>query len=231
MTRRWVPARPDADRHPGRGDGEPIAPGAVAQPVSVASSVAYVAAGWWIWQRRAASPAPGLTGAFAVVVAANGLGSMAFHGPGDRLSRAVHDGALCAALAFPATLGPDPVTPTSAEVRTWRTATAAALGAASAVAAPRSVNAVSGLFGGTAVTRHVISRRRSATPLGGLAACLVLGSAANAVGRHAVDPGTARASVGARLGHSAWHVATALAAVVWADAVLGTGSGPGARRG
>jgi hypothetical protein len=87
---------PPSQTHPGRADGEPVRVGLVGQPLSTISCVAYLVAGWWLWRRRGRCAKPVLAGAYAVATAANGLGGIAFHGPGDRLSRAMHDTALCA---------------------------------------------------------------------------------------------------------------------------------------
>jgi hypothetical protein len=82
--------------HPGRHDGEPLREGLVAQPLSAGSSLAYVAAGLWLWHRSSTTSRPGLSHALAGSIAANGVAGIGFHGPGDRVSHALHDAALAA---------------------------------------------------------------------------------------------------------------------------------------
>jgi hypothetical protein len=98
--------RPEPFRHPGAADGEPVGPHLVAQPLSAAASAAYLGAGWVIWKGRHLDDDPVGAACFAAAVAANGLGGVAFHGPGDPLSRWVHDTALCATLAAQAARRP-----------------------------------------------------------------------------------------------------------------------------
>jgi hypothetical protein len=93
-TRLFAAHRPGI--HPGRHDGEPLRGGLVAQPLSTGSSLAYVAAGVWLWHRSSTTSRPGLAHALAGSIAANGVAGIGFHGPGDRFSHALHDAALAA---------------------------------------------------------------------------------------------------------------------------------------
>jgi hypothetical protein len=70
----------------GAGDCERLHDGLVAQPVNTASALAYVAVGAWLLGRR--RPLAGLA------VAAAGVGSVDFHGPGSPAARWLHDGSL-----------------------------------------------------------------------------------------------------------------------------------------
>lgn len=84
--------------HVACGDCERIRPGRVGQPANTLTSLAFAAAAVpvWRWSRR-----PGRR-AWAVVAAASafeGLGSVAYHGPGGRFSKWVHDAGLVALLA------------------------------------------------------------------------------------------------------------------------------------
>ncbi|MBK5224838.1 MAG: hypothetical protein JJE52_18580 [Acidimicrobiia bacterium] len=82
--------------HVAASDCERIRPGLIAQPANTASSLAFVLAarpmhrraeGRWAWR------------VVAVATAAVGIGSVAYHGPGGRFSKLVHDGAIVALVA------------------------------------------------------------------------------------------------------------------------------------
>ena len=93
-----------AAQHIARSDCERIRPGLLAQPVNTVSSLAYCAVGAWIWHRSQPEPTAGwrVVAAASVVV---GLGSAAYHGPGGRGSRILHDTSNVAlALAVAANL-------------------------------------------------------------------------------------------------------------------------------
>ncbi len=94
---RW--RRPDAE-HPAAGDGERLHPGLIAQPVNTVSSAAYLLAAARI---RPGTGASATGTAMCLALAANGLGSMGFHGPGDRFSHALHNLSLAALVAIAAT--------------------------------------------------------------------------------------------------------------------------------
>ncbi|MEY2473911.1 MAG: hypothetical protein QOK28_3240 [Actinomycetota bacterium] len=87
-----------ARRHVAEGDCERIRPGLIGQPANTASSLAFVAAAVPIWRN-----ATGRRKAWRWVAAAlafEGVGSVAYHGPGGRASKFVHDaGLLAIALA------------------------------------------------------------------------------------------------------------------------------------
>ncbi len=76
----------------GTGDCERLHDGLVAQPVNTASALAYVAVGAWLVGRR--RPWIGLA------VAAAGIGSVDYHGPGSPAARLLHDGGLYAVVGF-----------------------------------------------------------------------------------------------------------------------------------
>lgn len=96
---------PDAE-HPGRGDGEALRAGWIAQPICAASSSALLIGA--VVLERDARRAAAVGGAdpvdlptrraLAVALAGNALGSFGFHGPGDRVSRALHDVSLWAVV-------------------------------------------------------------------------------------------------------------------------------------
>jgi len=91
----------------GAGDCERLHGGLVAQPVNTASALAYVAVGAWLVGRGLRSGAAGPpsqrrpgTVAFGVAVAAAGIGSVDYHGPGSPAARLLHDGGLYAVVGF-----------------------------------------------------------------------------------------------------------------------------------
>jgi hypothetical protein len=91
----------------GAGDCERLHDGLIAQPVNTASALAYVAVGAWLIGRglrlgaagRSSSGQP-RTVAFGVAVAAAGIGSVDYHGPGSPAARLLHDGGLYAVVGL-----------------------------------------------------------------------------------------------------------------------------------
>jgi hypothetical protein len=75
--------------HAALGDCERVRPGLVGQPVNTVTSAAYLVAGGWVWRRRARRRT-----LWAGALALAGIGSIAYHGPGTRAGKALHDGAL-----------------------------------------------------------------------------------------------------------------------------------------
>ena len=81
----------------GAGDCERLHDGLVAQPVNTASALAYVAVGAWLIGRRSGEPqggAPVRRVVFGLAVAAAGVGSADYHGPGSPAAGLLHDGGL-----------------------------------------------------------------------------------------------------------------------------------------
>jgi hypothetical protein len=85
-------------RHVAEGDCEAIRPGLVGQPANTVSSLAFVAAAVPIARAARRRGRPAWT-AVAVATAVEGLGSVAYHGPGGRWARRLHDGGLVALVA------------------------------------------------------------------------------------------------------------------------------------
>jgi hypothetical protein len=83
----------------GAGDCERLHDGLVAQPVNTASAVALVAVGAWL-AGRGRRRDQGRTVAFGLAVAAAGIGSVDYHGPGSPAARLLHDGGLYAVAGF-----------------------------------------------------------------------------------------------------------------------------------
>jgi hypothetical protein len=91
----------------GAGDCERLHDGLIAQPVNTASALAYVAVGAWLVGRGLRAGAAGRPGqgrlgtvAFGVAVAAAGIGSVDYHGPGSPAARLLHDGGLYAVVGL-----------------------------------------------------------------------------------------------------------------------------------
>jgi hypothetical protein len=84
---RKAPVR-SSEAHVAVSDCERIRPGLIAQPVNTASSGAYCAAGAWLLCRRPQSRGRRTLGLAAIGA---GVGSVAYHGPGGRAARLVHD--------------------------------------------------------------------------------------------------------------------------------------------
>jgi hypothetical protein len=76
----------------GAGDCERLHDGLIAQPVNTASALAYVAVGAWLIGRRRVG--------FGLAVAAAGIGSVDYHGPGSPAARLLHDGGLYAVVGL-----------------------------------------------------------------------------------------------------------------------------------
>jgi hypothetical protein len=83
----------------GAGDCERLHVGLVAQPVNTASALAYVAVGAWLAGRGARQDRGNMV-AFGLAVAAAGVGSVDYHGPGSPAARLLHDGGLYAVVGF-----------------------------------------------------------------------------------------------------------------------------------
>jgi hypothetical protein len=76
----------------GAGDCERLHDGLIAQPVNTASALALVAVGAWLIGRHRTW--------FGVAVAAAGVSSVDYHGPGSPTARLLHDGALYVVVGF-----------------------------------------------------------------------------------------------------------------------------------
>ena len=77
----------------GAGDCERLHDGLIAQPVNTVSALAYVAVGAWL-AGRGRRRDQGVMVAFGLAVAAAGVGSVDYHGPGSPAARLLHDGSL-----------------------------------------------------------------------------------------------------------------------------------------
>lgn len=111
-----------ATPHVAASDCERIRPGLVGQPANTLSSLAFVAAAVPIARRARAARSAAWT-AVAASAAVEGLGSVAYHGPGGRSAKALHDAGL---VALVTTMGIARLTEQPRQLRPG----AAALGAA-----------------------------------------------------------------------------------------------------
>ena len=211
----------------GASDCERLRDGLVAQPVNTASAAAYLLAGAWLAGRAlpARTPERRERLAFGLVVAAVGVGSVDFHGPGSPAARWLHDAALCAALSFVAVH--DLAVLSRSRIRALPAAAASAgaggvllalfpwvggaltAGLGALLAGSEAALARGGLRAGWSPRRRIAYRA-------GLAA-LAAGAAAWTLGRTGgplCDPDSPLQ------GHAAWHLLSAAALAAWGLAEL-----------
>jgi hypothetical protein len=185
--------------HPAAGDCERIRPGPIAQPVNAASSLAFVAASAWLWRRlsRGGAEVGPDASLYCGLLAANGIGGVAFHGPGDRASHWLHDTALVGTLASMA-LGH----------AGWAAGATGVAGLGLAVR-PTATNAAS-VVGTVLVAGAEARRGRRPSPRAG--ALLLAAAAVNVVSR---TGGRCCRPASRWQGHALWHVLTAMALAEW----------------
>jgi len=209
-----MPARPL-----GGSDCECVHDGWLAQPVNALSSLAYTAAGVALavrGRRRHARPRdhediPDWLGVYALVTAANGVGGLAYHGPGGPVSRWLHDAALLATEAVVITV--EAAEATGSELNRHHVTVAAAAGAALAMI-PAVSGPAQGALGLSAAAADVTAgiRGEGHPRRAPLAAIWITAAAVNATTRTGAPlcrPGSALQ------GHAAWHALTALALWWW----------------
>lgn len=212
--------------HPGAGDCETLRPGVIAQPVNAATSLAYLAAGVDLLIRSGRAAEPSTLGpVFGGLLVANGAGGLAFHGPGTRSAKWLHDVALTGTLTFIALH--DAAVLIEIPGRHQLAASAiAVVGLGAALAArPGGVNHASVIAGATAAglelavaatapTRghpHLRHARRRAAWL--LATASIVGVLSR-TGRPLCRPDSLVQ------GHGVWHVLTAAALGAWAQPLV-----------
>lgn len=201
---RAVVQRPQPAAHPGAGDCEAIRSGWLAQPVNAASCVSFLVAGGWLWRRLRAGGATSPEAAlYCGLVAANGVGGIAFHGPGDRASHWLHDTALVGTLAA------------MAASRAPVGAAATALAGVGLAVRPSATNVASVV--GTALATGA-EARRGRRPRARTGLLLLAAAAVNAVSRTGGPCCRPRSRL---QGHAAWHLLTAAALADWGLATFG----------
>ncbi len=206
----------------GAGDCERLRDGLVAQPVNTASALAYLLAAAWLARqgaRRDAAPRREAL-AFGLAVAAAGVGSVDFHGPGSPAARWLHDAGLCAAVSFVAVHDLARLAGARRRVVPAWAATAGAGGVLLGLA-PRAGGAVAGALGLLVAAGEVaVARRGPRRPPGAYRAgvvALAVGAACWWLGRTGgplCDPDSPLQ------GHAAWHLLTAFALAAWGYATL-----------
>jgi hypothetical protein len=210
------------------GDCERVLPGLIGQPANAVSAVAYLLAGGWLLVRVCRKQAaPRRYWWLAAAVAANGVGSGLYHGPGWPGSRWCHD---VAAIAVPVLIAADGL----GGIRGWddRTITRVGLGAVAVVAAAGvgpATNLTFLMAVGAAVLAEVAvaGRRPVPPPADGLAevdratgrrsrgimlAALAVGMTAYLLGR---TGGPLCRPDSLLQPHALWHLLTAVAMAAW----------------
>jgi hypothetical protein len=131
-------------------DCERIRAGPVGQPVNAASSLAYLGAGADLIARGRRAPAGRRAWlvAYGAATAANGIGGVAYHGPGGVVSRWLHDSALLATLGLMALADAERL---AGDEGWYRGSLAVVAGAGALAAVPRVSSAAQAAAGGMLV--------------------------------------------------------------------------------
>lgn len=200
-------------------DCECIHDGVITQPVNTVTSLAYVVAGAALARRarRAGGDRP-FAGPVAGALVLNGLGSVAYHGPGGRAGKWLHDTGLVAMTATLAVAGLARVF--GWEHRRARVADAAVVAAGGALLAlrPGSELAIVAPLGVVAVGHEIVRPSRH----GGtrrLVGGLLLAGGAVVQARSRTGQPWCRPE-GPFHGHGLWHVLSAAGLYLVADAAL-----------
>lgn len=192
--------------HPAAGDCEHLRSGPIAQPVNAASCVAFLAAGGWLWRRlrRQGSTSPEAA-LYCGLVAANGVGGIAFHGPGDRASHWLHDTALVGTFAAMA-------------ASTAPVIAAATVASGIGLAVRPDATNVASVVGTAFVAGAEVRRGRRPSARTGVV--LLVAAAVNAVSRTGGPCCRPRSMF---QGHALWHVLNAVALADWGRTAFGSG--------
>lgn len=213
--------RPSAVGDPplGAADCERIRGGRVGQPANATSAAWLALSGAWIaWRHRHHEHAL-LVGA---VVAAAGVGSVAYHGPGGRLSGWAHDATIAAMLGVITLEDVVEVRPDLAAVATSVYAVATTVTSVVLAVRPDAIRTVSALFAGSALVAEISARRLARGDAGRahrVAEGLMAGALAAYVAGRTGAP-TCRPDSWIQP-HGLWHTLTGAAMAAWADACLG----------
>jgi hypothetical protein len=205
----------------GAADCELIRSGHIGQPANALSAAWLTASGGWIAWRHRHHDHAALVGA---VVAAAGIGSVAYHGPGGRLSGWTHDATIAAMLGVIGLEDVIEVRPDLAPVATTVYASATAAAGLVLAVRPDTVRAVSALLAGTACVAEVSARRLARGEAGRahrLAEALMAGALLAYVAGRTGAP-TCRPDSWIQP-HGLWHTLSGAAMAAWADACLGEG--------
>ncbi len=195
-------------------DCETCRDGWVSQPVNTISSLAYVVTGALLARDARALPPAERTAtvALAGAVAAAGVGSVLYHGPGGRASRWAHDASLVAASGL---LAQRDLAAVADRPPPGPVALAAVPVAATLACTPRTSAAAQAVTGAMAVGAAVARRVQEADAAppsaprahSALGATWLLGAAAHVLGRSGGPLCRPDSPVQA---HAAWHVLSAV---------------------
>ena len=203
-------------------DCERVRPGLISQPVNAATSLSYVVAGLVVAARgrsvRRAGGDASVAGPVAGALVLNGVGSVAYHGPGGRSGKWLHDTGLVAVNATLAVAG-------VARLRRWqpgrvRAADAALVAGAAGVLAvrPGAELALVAPLAAVAIGQELIRPSRQ----GGVrrvAGGLVLAAGAVVQARSRTGGPWCRPD-GPFHGHGLWHVLSAVGLTLVVDGAL-----------
>ena len=209
----------------GASDCEELGSGLIAQPFNTATSLAYVVAGAWIILRRRAWHLDPSATVFGVLVAACGVGSVAYHAAANAPGRWLHDLSIVVALAFIAGWHLALLRRDGAASAGWvATGTAVValvvMGVVLAIE-PDATNGVVAVLVAVALVAYVIRRIRTRTrpawsdlPFVALAAAAAVAFVLGRTSSPVCDEDSIFQF------HGLWHIATAALALVWARAAL-----------
>jgi hypothetical protein len=160
---------------------------------------------------------------FAGTVAANGVGGLLFHGPAWPGSAWVHDVAIVAPLVFVVLFDVSSLRPLSDVQFLGAGAVVLAVVGMVLAGVPQAANAVSAVLAALALGTELVSAgpryafRRSRQAYAILIAALVIGAAANVLGR---TGGPLCAEESPAQGHALWHFGMAVALGAWGVAAF-----------
>ncbi|MBW3605652.1 MAG: hypothetical protein KY460_12240 [Actinobacteria bacterium] len=190
----------------------------IAQPANTLSAGTLALSGLWIARRNRQHRHARLVGA---VVAAAGLGSVAYHGPGGRAAGWAHDATIAAMLGVITLEDVREVRPDLSGATTVVYASAVAGVGALLAVRPHTVRQVTALLAGAAVGAEISARRlargdtrrahRTAEAL--MAAALAAYAAGRTESRACRPDSWIQA-------HGLWHTLSGAAMAAWADAAL-----------
>jgi len=203
-------------------DCERIRPGLITQPVNTATSLAYVVAGGAVAirarQAQRAGHGVAFAGPLAGALVLNGLGSVAYHGPGGRAGKWLHDTGLVAVNATLAVAGAARLF--ELERRHVRVVDAALVAGAAGVLAirPGAELALVAPLAAAAVAQELV---RPTRPRGGrrLLGGLTLAAGAVVQARSRTGGVWCRPD-GPFHGHGLWHLLSAIGLALVADAAV-----------
>ena len=179
----------------------------LAQPVNALSSLASLAAGVIVWRRAGSDPA---LRAFAVAVAANGVGGLAYHGPGGRFGVWLHDAALVWTLGSVAAIDAGRL---AGRRPSWLPgAVSGAVGATALAVRPASSGAVQAAVAAAVAAGEAAVGVRRIGPVLGPAALLAVAATVHARSR----TGCAWCRPDSVVqGHALWHLLSSAALAWW----------------